>query len=114
GLTGPLAQVREARRALGLEAAPALLQEDEQLYVLDVEHLVVPAARFGAGVTVRPPLPKEAATLHAWRVAYEIECLGRSDSPDLRRSAASAVDAQIADGVAWVALAAEGLVSYVA
>jgi GNAT superfamily N-acetyltransferase len=103
GLTGPLAQVHAARAALGLTGAPASLEEDEVLFVLDMTELRVPGAQACGGVTCRPPLPGERDTLCAWRTAYEIECLGRQDSSELRARSRQWIDAQLDEAVIWVA-----------
>jgi predicted GNAT family acetyltransferase len=112
GLTGPLAHVREARRALELEGAPAALQEDEWLYVLDLRELAVPSLLLDGRVAARAPSRSERDILIAWRLGYEVECLGRMDTESTRRSCAAAIDAQLADGVAWVAVVAERPVAY--
>jgi uncharacterized protein len=104
GLTGPLGQVRAARAALGLAGAPASLEEDELLLVLDVDELVLPAPEACGGAHCRTPLPSERDTLCAWRVAYEIECLGRQDSEELRARSGEWIDAQLEEAVIWVAV----------
>lgn len=114
GLIGPGSQVRQARRSLGLEGAPSILEEDEDLYVLDLAGWGVPEAVPSAGLECRAPVPAEYAALRSWRVAYEVEALGRSDDAVLRRQAANAVDAQISDQVAWVAVANGVPVSFAA
>jgi GNAT superfamily N-acetyltransferase len=103
GLTGPLGQVHTAREALGLSGAPASLQEDELLFVLDLAQLTLPEPQACGGVTCRPPLPSDRDTLCAWRTAYEIECLGRHDSPELRARSEQWIDAQLEEAVIWVA-----------
>lgn len=104
GLTGPLEQVRAARAALGLTGVPANLEEDELLFVLDVQRLVLPGPTACGGVSCRPPLPSERDTLCAWRVAYEMESLGRVDSEALRARAGEWTDAQLEEAVIWVAV----------
>lgn len=103
GLTGPLGQVHVAREALGLTAAPTSLSEDEVLFVLDAAELRVLQPEMCGGVTCRPPLPSERDTLCAWRTAYEIECLGRQDSLELRARSEQWIDAQLEEAVIWVA-----------
>jgi GNAT superfamily N-acetyltransferase len=103
GLTGPLGQVHAAREALGLTTAPTSLSEDELLFVLDPAELRLPEPQACGGVTCRPPLPSERDTLCAWRTAYEIECLGRQDSPELRARSQQWIDAQLEEAVVWVA-----------
>jgi uncharacterized protein len=105
GLTGPADQVRIARRVLELEAVPASLEGDEDLYVLDLSGWQMPKAWSDGRVSCRPPLPSERKTLYAWRLGYELETLGRSDDAALRAQAASWMDGYIADGAVWVAVA---------
>jgi predicted GNAT family acetyltransferase len=112
GLTGPRAHVQEARRALGLQGAPAALQEDEWLYALDLEHLVMPSILLDGRVAARAPSRSERDILIAWRIGYEVECLGRMDTESTRRTCAAAIDAQLAERVAWVAAVSERPVAY--
>lgn len=105
GLSGPLEQVRRARSGLGLAEATAALEGAEWLYTLDLSELVVPAPS-NAAIVCRAPRPEERDTLCAWRIAYDIETLGATDSPEQRRRSAEFLDTQIADGNAWVAIEA--------
>ena len=111
GFSGPLDQVHRARAALGLAEADTALDGDEWLYALDLSELVVPAALTSGAIVCRPPRPEERDTLCAWRLAYDIETLGATDSDEQRRSSAEFLDAQIAAGDAWVAVANGALVS---
>lgn len=104
GLTGPLSQVQRARVALGLEHAPARMEDDEWLYGLDLADLIVPAALTDGSVLCRYPLPEDRDTLCRWRTAYDIEALGSPDSDETRKRAASVLDGQIAQQHAWVAV----------
>ena len=104
GLAGPAEQVHRARVALGLENAPTAMEGDEELHALDLSETIVPHALSSGTVTCRPPHPGERDTLCAWRMAYDIELLGAIDSPESRHRAAAFLDAQIAEGNAWVAL----------
>ncbi len=104
GLLGPLDQVRRARRALELDGAATTLDEDEAFYTLDLADLIVPTALAEGALTCRPPLAAERDTLCAWRHGYNVEVLGATDDDATRQSAAALLDAQIADGNAWVAV----------
>src|ERR1700730_13505787 len=83
GLSGPLEQVRRARSGLGLAEAAAALDGHEWLYALDLSELIVPA-RSAAAIICRAPRPEERDTLCRWRIAYDIETLGATDSPEQR------------------------------
>ena len=114
GLSGPAEQVRRARAALNLVSAAAALDSDEWLYAIDLSALVVPAALADGTVACRAPRPSERGTLLDWRVAYDIELVGASDTPEARERSATFLDAQIADGNAWVAVHDGTLVSLAA
>jgi GNAT superfamily N-acetyltransferase len=105
GFSGPAEQVLAARRALGLSHAPAALDDDESLFVLELSELVLPQALLAERMVCRPPLAHERGTLCAWRHAYSMETLGAADSEAARQQAASTLDAQIAEGNVWVAVA---------
>jgi ribosomal protein S18 acetylase RimI-like enzyme len=104
GLAGPAKQVREARGALALDEVPATLEEDEDLYVLDLAAWQMPDVLKDTA-ECRPPFPSERDTLIDWRVGYEVETLGRQETALLRAQAADWMDGYIADGVTWVAAA---------
>ncbi len=104
GLSGPTAHVREARAALGLADASMARDGDEGLYAIDLTSFRVPEALSAAVAAARPPRPDEYDRLRSWRVAYEVETLGTTESPDQQRRAHELLDAQIAAGHAWVAV----------
>lgn len=111
GLAGPAAQVRETRSALRLDESQVALEGDEGLYALELSDLIVPARLVNGSVACRAPRPEERDTLCAWRMAYDIELLGATDSPESRQRAAVFLDEQIAEGNAWVAIYAGAPVS---
>jgi GNAT superfamily N-acetyltransferase len=111
GLIGPLDQVRHARVALGLAAAPARMEEDEWLFGLDLSGIIVPAALADGFVICRPPLLEERETLYNWRTAYDIESLGGADSDETRKRASAYLDGQLAQQNVWVAIDGGRLVS---
>lgn len=104
GLTGPREQVRDATAALKLDTANARFRGDDWLYGLDLAELVVPAALSTEAIACRAPHASERDRLCAWRLAYDIELLGATDSAETRQRSASFLDAQLADGNAWVAV----------
>jgi GNAT superfamily N-acetyltransferase len=114
GLSGPAAQVRAARSHLGLDAAPASLEEDEELYALDVTGWTPPAQLTRDPlVSCRAPLPSERELLRSFRFDYEVESLGRDPSDVVARAQSDSwLDAQIDDDVAWVAVVAGKPVSF--
>jgi uncharacterized protein len=104
GFSGPVAQVKAARAALGLEEVPAQLEEEEGLFSLQLSGLSVPEALRNGQVECRAPLPRERDTLVAWRVAYDVEALGSTPSEAVRNGAGEVIDRMIAEQNAWVAL----------
>lgn len=104
GFCGPLQQVRDARLALQLDNAPAAMDEDEALYGLDLTDIIIPEILRTGTITVRPPLAQERDLLCAWRLAYDIETLGSTDTPETQERSSRTLDTQIADGNAWVAI----------
>ena len=104
GLAGPLPQVEQAIAALRLKAEDASYNRDEWLYGLDLCDLIVPIALSTGLVACRAPVPGERGTLRAWRLAYDIEALGATDTDETRQRSTRFLDQQIADGNAWVAL----------
>ncbi|MEO8181972.1 MAG: GNAT family N-acetyltransferase [Deltaproteobacteria bacterium] len=113
GFSGPVAQLTPARVALGLEHLPTQLEEVESLFGLQLSELIVPPALQTGQVQVRPPLPAERATLLDWRIAFDVESLGAARDEAARDgTAARHLAAQIAEGNAWVAVAAGTAVSF--
>lgn len=102
GFAGPRQQVIDARAALGLHDTPAALDGSEGLYALDLTTFEVPAKLADAVRACRPPRPDEYQLLRDWRLAYDIEILGGRDDDAHRKSSAEFLDAQIAEGNAWV------------
>jgi GNAT superfamily N-acetyltransferase len=108
GFMGPTAQVPLARAALGLEDAPTKTDGAEWLYALELDRLAAPAALANGDIECRPPLPEERDTLLEWRMQYDIELLGATDTPEARRYSAQFLDRQIAEQQAWVAVDRDG------
>src|SRR6185503_16360653 len=77
----------------------------------DLSELVVPAALSSGAIVCRPPRPDERDTLCAWRLAYDIETLGSTDSDETRKRSADFLDTQMKEGNVWVATEAGRLVS---
>ncbi len=104
GFTGPLQQVRDARAAIGLETADAKLCADEGLFALNLSDLIIPPSLGTGNVVCEVPPPQYRDLLCAWRLAYDIEVLGATDSPEQRQRTADYLDSQLADGHAWIAM----------
>ncbi|HEY1537010.1 MAG TPA: GNAT family N-acetyltransferase [Polyangiaceae bacterium] len=104
GFSGPLEQVREAKTALRLETSHAKLRADEGLYALNLSDLIIPPALSADVIVCQPVAQHQRDLLSGWRLAYDIEVLGATDSAEQRQRAADFLDGQTADGNAWVAL----------
>ncbi|MEY4547818.1 MAG: hypothetical protein RL685_4013 [Pseudomonadota bacterium] len=101
---GPTSQVQQARKALGLSAAPTRPSDSEWLYGLDLAELRPPEALRTGFLEYRLPLPREHALLCEWRMAYEVESLGVEPGDELREAAEQYVSDQIEAGQLWVAV----------
>ena len=112
GFSGPIEQIQAARQALGFEQVPTQLEEQESLFALQLSELIVPEALRDGSVTWRPPLPEERQLLGDWRLGFDIESLNVKASESARKRAGESVDAQIAEGNAWVVTRSGIPVSY--
>jgi len=102
GFSGPAAHVTTARRALGLDAAPADLATTDVLMTLDLEHLAPPPRLIAGEVVCRHPRDADLEQVAMWRGAYHVETLGRDpetvDPVEIRAE----VDAWRRDDRLWV------------
>ena len=114
GTSGPAEQVRLAIDVLGLTDAPKLKAEDEGLYVLDLNDLVVPHPLALGDIECRPPRPDEYETLRTWRFDYDVEALGSAPTDATRQRSSRFLDAQIQEQNVWVAVSAARPVSLAA
>lgn len=87
GLLGPWSEVVDARGALGMADRATRFVSKEILYTLDLADLVVPALLRDETVRVRAPAPDEIDFLLEWRMAYEREASGITDTPEARAAA---------------------------
>lgn len=104
GFIGPLHQVRDAMAVLGLERAETKLATAEGLYALNLRDLIVPTALSTGAIVCEAVNAQQRELLARWRLAYDIEVLGGTDSPEQRQRAGEFLDWQIAEQNAWVAL----------
>ena len=112
GFSGPWDQVVAAREALGLGAAPTAKDSRDELYVLDIARLVVPADLASGALRCRHPAESELERLAAWRVRFAVEALGATDGPELHRASTDDVRLQHERGTDWLLLAGAAPVSY--
>ncbi|HYQ16709.1 MAG TPA: GNAT family N-acetyltransferase [Polyangiaceae bacterium] len=115
GFLGAWAQVCRARRAFGLEAAPAAHDGAELLYALPLAELQVPELLSRSDVALRVPSAAEARdVLGGWRVGYHVEILGSVRTPELEQQAQREIDGQLATGRLWVLAVGDELVAMTA
>jgi ribosomal protein S18 acetylase RimI-like enzyme len=112
GFSGPWRQVVAAREALGLGDAPAIKDSHEDLYALDLQHLVVPAALAAGELSCRHSEKRELDLLVEWRVGFAVEALGATDDPELRKASRENVLLHHARRSDWVLFDGETPVSY--
>jgi ribosomal protein S18 acetylase RimI-like enzyme len=108
GLIGPLAQVMEARTALGLDGAGAAMESEEDLFALELSQMQVPAALADGRLVCRlPDGNDEMAQARAWRTAYAIEALGSTPGPDLDDEVRGSIAREVGRGDLWLLLDGE-------
>jgi predicted GNAT family acetyltransferase len=107
GLIGPEDQVSMVKDALSMGEAAIQLDETERLYRLALDELIVPAALTRDEVRGRRIESRDLEMVAEWRVAYGVETLGETDSPELRRQARAGTRRLMEEGCTWV-LEAQG------
>jgi predicted GNAT family acetyltransferase len=112
GLVGPWAQVAAARVALGDDTIRVRLSSHEDLFALDLAHMIVPATLAGGRLRCRRPEAGELPLLIDWRVAYDVEISNATDTPALRRAIGIDTARLHARDATWVATADGEPVAY--
>jgi RimJ/RimL family protein N-acetyltransferase len=104
GLIGPQAQVAEAESALGSRIANSAIQLDESegLFCLDLDELIVPANLSTGRVVGRRIEPRDLELVTAWRVAYNIEAIGATESPELWEESRTSMERSLREGRTWI------------
>jgi RimJ/RimL family protein N-acetyltransferase len=104
GVIGPWDQAVAAVDELRLrERARALQPED--LFEIDLARIKAPDALAIGAVTTRRVRAEDLPILISWRIEYEIETLGASPGPDTEARAKADMEAAVARGTYWVAIA---------
>lgn len=83
GLVGPWAQVEQARRLLGLQAAPCTLENKEVLFSLSLQELKVPPVLVRGEVSCRRARVEEVERLAPQRHDYMVEAIGEAPGDSL-------------------------------
>ncbi|MHC5769715.1 MAG: GNAT family N-acetyltransferase [Nostoc sp.] len=112
GISGPAAQVKATKSILGLSKRPTQLDEAEILFSLALRDLQIPEALVSAKVQCRLPHPDELELLSEWCIAYNVEALGKTDTPSLRTDCDRIIEARQATAMHWILVAGDTPVSY--
>ena len=102
GLIGPDDQVSTVSSALGIDQSNARLDENEKLYSLRLENLIVPGALSSGRLSGRVIEPRDVELITGWRVAYSIETLGEQDGPQLWERNRESVQRYMSEGRVWL------------
>ena len=84
GISGPADQAAAARHALGLDDRPTPKFGREELFALDLAHLVIPEQLADGRWTTRHPRHEELERMTDWRVDFALEALKQPHAPGLR------------------------------
>ena len=103
GMVGPGEQCFAILDALNVSPDVIHLAEQEQLYTLALDALVVPPALTEGAVQVRRANAADVDLLADWRVDYSIEALGVADTSATRQQSRESIGRQIMSGDCWVA-----------
>ncbi|WP_242072077.1 GNAT family N-acetyltransferase [Nostoc sp. FACHB-110] len=114
GIAGPAAQVEITKEVLRLVNRPTQLNESEILFSLQLSNLKLPTALASGEVECRLPYPEEFELLSQWCVAYNIETLGQSDTPDLWSTCRQEIKARQASARHWVLIVEDTPIAYTA
>ena len=102
GLIGPNDQVAAAKEALEMDASKIQLDETENLYSLQLEDLIVPSSLSSGEVRGRRIEPRDLERITQWTVAYSMEALGETDSPQLWQRCRATVERKLEQRHTWV------------
>ncbi len=102
GLLGPADQVGRALEILGWDDADVQLDDQEGLYALELEKLIVPEGLRMGRVRGRRIERRDLDLAAAWRLAYYLEALGAEETEELRQQCRQAMMASIEQCDTWV------------
>lgn len=113
-ISGEAQQVHKTRKALKLENRPTQLNESEILLSLALDKLRIPPALASKEVECRNPLPEELDLLAQWRVAFSVEALGETETPQLLANCHQRLEASQSEASNWVLITGNTPVAYCA
>ncbi|MBN2003570.1 MAG: GNAT family N-acetyltransferase [Anaerolineae bacterium] len=102
GLIGSYEQVVAIKTALKLEGDAMQMDNHERLYTLSLDALQVPEALRTGQVKGRRVAPRDAEILARWRVGYEVEALGATETPELWERERADARRTAKSGNAWI------------
>ncbi len=102
GLLGPGRQVARAKEALQLAGEKIQLDEQEGLYKLRLDEMIVPPPLAAGRLRGRRIERRDLDRVSAWRVDYSLETLGADNSAELRRRCRHDMEASLERGDTWV------------
>lgn len=87
---------------LALQPSVLQLDETEKLYSLHLNALLLPHLLASGRGRARLAEPRDADLLTGWRVAYSLETLNETESPELREHCPSSTERYIREQRLWV------------
>ena len=102
GLIGPDDQVSAVMAELDIKDPIVQVDEASKLYSLDLDDLAAPDDLSAGTVLGRRIQPHDVELVTEWRVAYNIELLGETDSPQLREECRAGLERSMDEGRTWV------------
>ncbi len=102
GLLGLADQVGRASELLGFEGAEIQFDEEEGLYALALDELIVPPELRSGRVRGRRIERRDLDRVIAWRVAYSLEALGAVETAELREQCRQEISSSFERGDTWV------------
>ncbi len=102
GLLGLSDQVGRARELLGWAAPQVQFDEEEGLFALGLEQLIVPEELRSGRVRGRLVERRDLEKVIAWRVAYCLEALEAAETPELREQCRRDITSSFERGETWV------------
>lgn len=114
GIAGPAIQVEATKQVLGLANKLTQIDEQEILFSLQLQDIKIPPSLESGKVQCRLPYPEELELLTDWGVAYNLETLNQTQTPDLRINCRQTLAAYQATARHWVLIAENTPVAYTA
>jgi len=102
GVLGPDEQAVRIQAELMMPDEIVQLNHREKLYDLALPDLVVPEPLAKGAVSARLAAQDDVATLVAWRVGYETETMGTTDTTEYRADVQRRIGRLIDDGTVWL------------